>query len=126
MNRRLQCVICVGLLGFLACCARYAYARESVRWMDLHAAYADINAESFGGTLPDAVVSWSSLDSRGETDVSNGRFSILIDLTNTSRSDVLETLRHEACHVQTVPLLNGEDVHGGMFSECMKRFHEND
>jgi predicted SprT family Zn-dependent metalloprotease len=110
------------ILVVIALCASYAYSRESVRNTDLQDAYQDLNVKSFHGALPKAQVSWGYLDGDfGETNsYEDGSFRILIDRTSvTSQSQLLGTLKHEACHVKTMNRLNGEDAHGEMFQACM-------
>jgi predicted SprT family Zn-dependent metalloprotease len=112
----------VCILALIALCARYAYSRESLRNTDLQDAYQELNVKSFHGALPKAQVSWAYLqDHMGETSAQqDGSFRILIDRTsNTSQEELLDTLKHEACHVQTANRLNGEDVHGELFQACL-------
>jgi predicted SprT family Zn-dependent metalloprotease len=112
--------LCV--LTVLALCTRYAYSRESLRSTDLQDAYQELNAKSFHGALPRAQVSWGYLDEKfGETkSYEDGSFEIVIDRTSvTSQAQLLDTLKHEACHVKTMNRLNGQDSHGEMFQACM-------
>jgi predicted SprT family Zn-dependent metalloprotease len=78
--------------------------------------------------LPKADVSWGYLPEgyAGETtSEQDGSFRILIDrASNTSEAELLDTLKHEACHVQTANKLDGQDVHGEIFQKCLKEVSE--
>ena len=123
MKRLRQFATCAVLLAVIFGCVRYAVAREQLRDLDLHAMFQDINHESFNGELPDVPIEWADLADKYGVTTYDGTFEIRVDrATNTSRADVVGTLRHEACHVATVEHLNGEDPHGLMFQRCMMRF----
>jgi hypothetical protein len=116
------------ILALIALCAGYAYSRESLRNTDLQDAYQELNVKSFHGALPRAQVSWGYLDQGiiGETTAEqDGSFKILIDRpSNSSRDELKDTLKHEACHVQTVNRLNGQDKHGEMFQACLSEVRQ--
>jgi predicted SprT family Zn-dependent metalloprotease len=118
--RNLACLI---PLTVICLCARYAYGREKLRHTDLHAAYAKINRDSFDGSLPDVEVSWANLGADyGKTFDDGGSFRIEIDRGIKSERELMESMRHESCHVATIEFLSGEDAHGAKFRDCMKRF----
>jgi predicted SprT family Zn-dependent metalloprotease len=115
--------ISVVLVAIILCAVHYAVAQEQLRDLNLDTIYQDINRDSFGGELPDIPVEWADLTDKYGVTAYDGTFEIRIDrVMNTSRADVVETLRHEACHVATVEHLNGEDPHGPVFERCMMRF----
>jgi predicted SprT family Zn-dependent metalloprotease len=122
MDRWSQRVGCLLLVSLIAGCARYAYGREKLRATNLQSMYAQINADSFGGELPDAEVTWSDLGEDYGGTYYGDDFRIEIDRAIATETELTQTMEHEACHVQTIPLLNGEDEHGSLFQECMKRF----
>lgn len=105
--------------------------REQARFraVDLKTLYREINDESFGGQLPDAVeVVWDDdLGPRvlGKTYFRQEGTVIRIDRKKvTTEQGLLHVLRHEMCHVDTEKMViaNKEDVHGPIFNTCMARF----
>jgi predicted SprT family Zn-dependent metalloprotease len=120
----MKATFCFALIFTIFGCVRYAVAREAVRDLNLHSMYADINRESFQGSLPDARVSWADLSNDlGRTYAyTDGTFEIQIDPTNKTLEQVRSVLSHEQCHVLTIPDLNGQDAHGEKFQRCMLRF----
>lgn len=108
--------------------AGYAVARERLHSTDTHSLYQRVNAESFGGHLPDVQVEWGEA---GEGNYGmtyfydDGSVEIAIDWrTVKTEQKLLETMRHEACHVATRPTVQQtvQDFHGEAFQSCMKRF----
>ena len=108
--------------------AGYTVARERLRSTDTHRVYQRVNAESFGGHLPDVQVEWGEA---GEGNYGmtyfydDGSVEIAIDWrTVKTEQKLLETVRHEACHVATRAVVEetGQDAHGEAFHACMKRF----
>ncbi len=108
--------------------AGYAVGRERLRSTDTHRVYQRVNAESFGGQLPDVQVEWGEA---GEGNYGmtyfydDGSVEIAIDWrTVKTEEKLLETVRHEACHVATRSVVEetGQDAHGEAFHACMNRF----
>lgn len=105
----------------------YTLGRERLRQTDLHAVYQQVNRESFNGRLPDVLVKWSDLvDVYGVAIFyPDGTAEIEIDRASvTSEKQLLETMRHEACHVMTHAVVEatGQDWHGEAFQTCLLRF----
>jgi predicted SprT family Zn-dependent metalloprotease len=95
--------------------------------MDLHAVYQQVNRESFAGQLLDVSVKWSDLPNDYGMAIfyPDGTAEIEIDRASvTSEEQLLETMRHEACHVETHAVAEAiaQDWHGEAFQVCMKRF----
>ncbi len=127
MRQRLQISVSLACLAVIFWGAGYARGRERLRQTDLHTVYQQVNRESFGGELPDVAVKWAELPDDygvvifypdGTTEIEIDRASV------TSEEQLLETMRHEACHVQTHALVEatGQDFHGEAFQTCMLRF----
>ena len=115
-------------LALLLAGAKFAVARERLRQADLHERYQQINRVYFSGSLPDAYVHWAHLeDAVGQTyTYKDGSIRIALDLGSiSSEEDILETLRHEACHVKTYRDIQpaAQDPHGPLFEACMLRFN---
>jgi hypothetical protein len=109
-------------LGLIAGSVRYAQGQEARRSIDPQRIYRQINRDYFAGQLKDAPVKWDDLtDEYGETTLDGDRaVSIQIDpQTNKTSEAVIETVRHEACHVYTGSA--GSD-HGPIFQDCIKRY----
>jgi len=111
-------------------CVRYAVGLGRLRYADLHAQYQQLNHDYFASELKDAQVEWSHLNDppamtyTGEA----GGTRIVLDVdSNTSDSDVLESLQHESCHVQTCQSVQStrQDAHGSPFQKCIERFGGN-
>ncbi len=108
--------------------AGYADARERLSSTDTRSLYQRVNAESFGGHLPDVQVEWGE-PGEGNYGMTyfydDGAIEIAIDWrTVKTEQKLLETMRHEACHVAThaeVERLHQDD-HGELWQECMRRF----
>jgi SprT-like family len=102
--------------------AIYARDREQRRGTDPQKLYRQINKDYFSGALADVPVVWKSLpDAWGET-VVLGETPVAIYLDpqiNESAADVIDTVRHESCHVFTG---RAGDDHGAVFHACMTRF----
>jgi predicted SprT family Zn-dependent metalloprotease len=127
MRQRIQISISLACLAIICYRTGYATGRERLRQMDLHAVYQQVNRESFSGQLPDVLVKWSDLpDDYGVTIFyPDGTAEIEIDRASvTSEKQLLETMRHEACHVQTHADVQetGQDWHGEAFQTCLLRF----
>jgi len=127
MRQRLQISVSLACLGIICYGTGYAVERERLRQTDLHAVFQQVNRESFAGELPDVSVKWSDLpDDYGVTIFSpDGTAEIEIDRASvTSEKQLLETMRHEACHVETHAVVEatGQDWHGEAFQTCMLRF----
>ncbi len=124
--------IAIGLMSVAAIFwgAGYAVGRERLRSTDTHTVYQRVNTESFGGHLPDVQVEW------GETGEGNygmtyfyddGAVEIAIDWrTVKTEQKLLETMRHEACHVWThdEAVRQHQDDHGELWQACMSRFKD--
>ena len=115
-------VPCSHLLGCGLCAGR-----ERLRQTDLHAVYQQVNRDSFGSNLPDVSVNWAELpDDYGVAIFyPDGTMEIEIDRASvTSEEQLLETIRHESCHVMTHVVVEEtrQDWHGEAFQGCMKRF----
>jgi len=110
--------------------AGYAVGRERLRSTDTHTLYQRVNAESFGGHLPDVQVEWGE-PGEGNYGMTyfydDGAVEIAIDWrTVKTEQKLLETMRHEACHVAThaeVERLHQDD-HGELWQACMSRFKD--
>ncbi len=107
----------------------YALGQERLRQTDLLAVYQQVNRDSFGSNLPDVSVKWSDLPNDygvaifypdGTTEIEIDRGSV------TSEEQLLETMRHESCHVMTHAVVEEtrQDWHGEAFQGCMKRFKQ--
>jgi hypothetical protein len=95
---------------------------EARRNIDPQRSYRQINRDYFAGQLEDLPVKWADLtDEYGETLLDGDRaVSISIDpQTNKTSEAVVETLRHESCHIYTG--LAGND-HGPAFQVCINRY----
>lgn len=110
-----------------------ALAAEALHHTDLRPLYDEINLAHFDGMLPVNVpVSWANLSSNrycggcgGMTDWDSGRPAIRINTaTVKTEQGMRELLQHEMCHVAVndEAIRNGQDPHGPLFQECMKRF----
>jgi SprT-like family len=100
----------------------YAQSHERRRNINLRKVYWRTNQEYFAGTLPDVSIDWKTLpDDYGETFTNgDGTISVYLDPQNNETSDdVIETVRHEDCHIATG---RAGDDHGITFQNCMKRF----
>jgi len=129
VHRLVHLAVTLVCLAVLFCGVRYAIARERLRQTDVHSVYEQVNRESFNGSLPDAFVRWSYLEDKyGEVHFyADGSNVIEIDRASvTSEKQLLKTIRHESCHVETHTIVEetGQDVHGEAFQTCMKRFEE--
>lgn len=112
------------------CLERDSEEAEQARFraVDLKTLYREINDDSFGGQLQDAVeVVWD--DDLGPRVLGRTYFSprtvIRIDRGKvTTEKDLLNVMRHEMCHVETQDMViaNKEDVHRPSFNLCMRRF----
>jgi maltodextrin utilization protein YvdJ len=125
-----QIAVSLVCLLVILMCVRYALGRERLRYADLHAQYQQLNHDYFADELEDAQVEWGHLnDALAMTYVGDaGGTRIVLDVdSNTSDSDVLESLQHESCHVQTLQLVQStqQDSHGPLFQKCMERFGGN-
>jgi SprT-like family protein len=101
--------------------------RERLRQTDLHAVYQQVNRDSFGSNLPDVSVKWAELPDDYGVAVfyPDGTVEIEIDRESvTSEEQLLETMRHESCHVMTHAVVEEtrQDWHGDAFQTCMLRF----
>jgi predicted SprT family Zn-dependent metalloprotease len=107
----------------------YALGQERLRQTDLLAVYQQVNRDSFGSNLPDVSVKWADLPNDygvaifypdGTTEIEIDRGSV------TSEEQLLETMRHESCHVMTHAVVEEtrQDWHGEAFQGCMKRFKQ--
>ena len=106
----------------------YAAARERLHSVDTHSLYQRVNAESFGGHLPDVQVEWGE-PGEGNYGMTyfydDGAVEIAIDWrTVKTEQKLLETMRHEACHVWThdEAVRQHQDDHGELWQACMSRF----
>jgi hypothetical protein len=109
-------------LGLIAGSVRYAEGQEERRSIDPQMIYRQINRDYFAGQLEDVPVKWDDLtDEYGETTLDgNKAVSISIDPQHNKTTEaVVETLRHESCHVYTGSA--GND-HGPAFQNCMNRY----
>jgi predicted SprT family Zn-dependent metalloprotease len=127
MRQRAQITVSLTLVAVIFYGTGYALGRERLRQTDLHTLYQQVNRESFSGQLPDVLVKWSDLlDDYGVAIFyPDGTAEIEIDRASvTSDQQLMETMRHEACHVMThaVVEMTGQDWHGEPFQACMKRF----
>jgi hypothetical protein len=91
--------------------------------------YQQTNKEFFGGQLSDVEVKSHDLSDHNAEGITyketEERFIIVLDPNwNTSETEALNTMRHEACHVATWDVMDPNDVHGPPFQGCMKRFEE--
>jgi predicted SprT family Zn-dependent metalloprotease len=125
--RPLEKLVSIAALSVIVGGAVYAFERESLRNSDLHERYQRINREYFDAGLQDATVEWGSLtDATAKTyTYADGSARIVLDpQSNTSESDIRESLRHESCHVMTHVAVeaSGEDAHGPTWQKCMQRF----
>jgi hypothetical protein len=111
--------ISVSLLVLAMVCSGVGYAvgRERGRNAELHAWYQELNAEKFGGSLPDMEVRWAKLaaDRLGETD---GEEIRLDPEKVTSEPQAHDVLNHEACHIA----VGIKHEHDGTWAVCMERF----
>jgi predicted SprT family Zn-dependent metalloprotease len=129
MRQRLQISVSLACLAVIFWGAGYARGRERLRQTDLHAVYQQVNRESFAGQLLDVSVKWSDLaNDYGVTlFYPDGTAEIEIDRASvTSEQQLMATMRHEACHVETHAIVEatGRDWHGEAFQACMKRFKQ--
>jgi len=130
VHRLVHLAVTLVCLTILFCGVRYAVARERLRQMDPHTIYQQVNRESFAGELPDVPVEWSEAgdDNYGVTHFyADGSAAIDIDWrTVTSETMLLETVRHESCHIYSINIVEEthQDVHGEAFQTCMQRFEE--
>jgi predicted SprT family Zn-dependent metalloprotease len=127
MRQRLQISLSLACLAVIFWGAGYARGRERFRQTDLHAVYQQVNRDSFGSNLPDVSVKWAELpDDYGVAIFyPDGTVEIEIDRESvTSEEQLLETMRHESCHVMTHAVVEEtrQDWHGEAFQACMKRF----
>jgi predicted SprT family Zn-dependent metalloprotease len=127
MRPRSQISVSLACLAIICYGTGYATGRERLRQTDLHGVYQQVNRESFAGRLLDVSVKWSELpDDYGVTIFyPDGTAEIEIDRASvTSEQQLMETMRHEACHVDThaVAEATRQDWHGEAFQACMKRF----
>jgi hypothetical protein len=127
MRQRFKISLSLACLAVIFWGAGYARGRERLRQTDLHAVYQQVNRDSFGSNLPDVSVKWAELpDDYGVAIFyPNGTVEIEIDRASvTSEEQLLETMRHESCHVMTHAVVEEtrQDWHGEAFQGCMKRF----
>jgi hypothetical protein len=95
----------------------YAVGRGRGRNAELHAWYQEVNADKFGGSLPNMEVRWVKLpaDRLGETD----GVEIRLDPWKvTSERQARDVLNHEACHIA----VGIKHEHDGKWAVCMERF----
>jgi predicted SprT family Zn-dependent metalloprotease len=127
MCQRLQISVSLACLAVIFWGAGYARGRERLRQTDLHAVYQQVNRESFAGGLPDVSVKWAELpDDYGVAIFyPDGTAEIEIDRASvTSEEQLLETMRHESCHLMTHAVVEDtrQDWHGEKWQACMERF----
>ena len=127
MRQRLQISVSLACLAVIFWGAGSARGWERLRQIDLHAVYQQVNRDSFGSNLPDGSVKWSDLpDDYGVAIFyPDGTAEIEIDRASvTSEEQLLETMKHESCHVFTHKVVEEtrQDWHGEAFQGCMKRF----
>ena len=127
MAKRLQISVFLACLAIIFYGTGYALGQERLPQTDLHAVYQQVNHESFSGQLPDLLVQWSDLlDDYGVAIFyPDGTAEIEIDRASvTSEEQLMETMRHEACHVDTHSVVEetGQDWHGEAFQTCLLRF----
>ena len=127
MRQRFQISISLACLAIICYGTGYATGRERLRQTDLHAVFQQVNRDSFSGNLPDVSVKWSDLPNDYGVTIfyPDGTAEIEIDRASvTSEQQLMKTMRHEACHVEThaVAEATGQDWHGETFQGCMKRF----
>jgi hypothetical protein len=108
----------------------YAIGRERLRDPNhLHTLYQQTNKQFFGGQLRDVELKSHDLSDEKAEGMTyqefDDKFVIVLDPNwNTSNTETLDTVQHEACHVATWHAVDPNDVHGPPFQECMKRFSE--
>jgi predicted SprT family Zn-dependent metalloprotease len=127
MRQRFQTSVSLACLAIICYGTGYALGRERLGQADLHAVYQQVNSESFAGGLPDVSVKWSDLsDDYGVTIFyPDGTAEIELDRASViSEQQLMETMRHEACHVMTHPVVEKtrQPWHGEAFQACMGRF----
>jgi predicted SprT family Zn-dependent metalloprotease len=127
MRQRIQISFSLALVAFVFYGTGYALGRGRLLQTDLHAVYQQINRESFGGQLPDVLAKWSDLpgDYGATIFYADGTAEIEIDRASvTSEQQLIETMRHEACHVMTHGVIEetSQAWHGQAFQACMQRF----
>jgi hypothetical protein len=115
-------LVAVAALAVIVCGARYAYARESLRGVDLDGWFQEDNARFFGGELQPVRVRWGDLRAEGYLGVTQGNsrgLEIVLDRNELrTEADARAVLHHELCHVST---FDEEPTHGPEFQECMSR-----
>ncbi len=110
-----------------------ALEAQRVHDTDLPVLYFQLNAQYYGGQLPDYVsVSWSDLVANkdctscaGMTDWDTGFPRIRLDPKSVHTEKFLrEAMEHEMCHVATVDTATKahQDFHGPLFQACMQRY----
>jgi SprT-like family protein len=123
MRRHLTNALAFSLASIvIASSGFYARSMEARRNIDPQRIFRQINRDYFAGQLEDVPVKWETLiDAYGETTLDGDRaVSIQIDpQTNKTSEAVIETVRHEACHVFTGSA--GND-HGPAFQDCINRY----
>ena len=127
MRQRFQISISLACLAIICYGSGYATGREQLRQTELHAVYQQVNRDSFGGNLQDVSVKWSDLPNDYGVTIfyPNGMAEIEIDRASvTSEQQLMETMRHEACHVDTHAVVEetAQNWHGEAFQTCMLRF----
>ena len=127
MRQKFQISVSLACLAIICYGTGYATGRERLLQTDLHAVYQQVNRDSFGANLPDVSVKWSDLpDDYGVTIFyRDGTAEIEIDRASvTSEEQLLETMRHESCHVMTHTVVEEtrQDWHGEKWQACMERF----
>jgi hypothetical protein len=126
VRHTLYIVISVACIGLIFAGANFAIGRERTRHTDLHAAYQQINRESFRSELPDVRVEWADLRNEYSvtTPYSDGAFPFVIQINRssvTSDAQLRHTLTHEMCHVATYDAAEaaGQDANGPLFQSCL-------
>jgi len=126
MRRFYQIAVSAVAVVIILLGSRYSYSRESVRNVNLHELYQQINRESFDAKLPDVSVSWADLSAQiadGITSFDDDDHPVSIELDRqriTSERDLRAVLRHGACHVS----VGGKVAHGSAWQRCMDRFRD--
>jgi hypothetical protein len=118
-------VLCLAVISLSV---RYAVARETVRHLDLHHVYQQINAQYFDGALNDLQVEWDDLNAEtgsGAMAITDFDDDTAVEIRldrrrNHSETAIRKNLQHEACHVYTAA---EEPGHGPQWQACMKRFN---
>ena len=126
MRRFYQIAVSAVAVVIILLGSRYSYSRESVRNVNLHELYQQINRESFAAKLPYVSVSWADLSAHnadGITSFDENDHPVSIELDRqriTSERDLRAVLRHGACHVAA----GAKVAHGSTWQHCMDRFQD--